>query len=180
MRQILLELLLSIVCSFSAFAQGNDPWIGTWTSESYSDTDWDNSPKDSEGTYTEIVKSDYKVVIRIAKVNDNYVVRRKTIKVKDPEDVSYALPMVIKRIAGNTMYVESYKEKMPFYSDGVLEEYSDITYFYILTLENGMLHYQHTKFVSVNYYPNKRYKDTETYYCGNGRGDDLHLFNDDW
>lgn len=180
MRPLLLELLLSIVCSFPAFAQENDPWIGTWTSESYSDMDWENSPKDSDGTYTEIIRSDYKRVIRITSDGENYSVRMKVVKVKDSDDVSYCPPMEVIRVDGNTMFLESRREKQPFYSNGTIEEYSDITYYYTLSLKQGTIHFRHSKFVSVNYTRNMRYKDTETFECLTFAGNDLYLFNDEW
>ena len=73
-------------------AQDQDPWVGTWTSESYTDMDRENSPKDSEGICTEIIKTDYKLVIRITKNGDQYNVRAKTIKVKAPTYSSYHRP----------------------------------------------------------------------------------------
>ena len=180
MKQTLLGLLLGIVCSFPAFAQENDPWVGTWTSESYADMDWDNSPKDSDGSYTEIIKSDYKKVIRITSDGENYFVRMKVVKVKDSDDVFYCPPLEVKRVDGNTMFLESRKEKQPFYSNGTIEEYSDLTYYYTLSLNQGTIHFLHYKYVSVNYSRSMRYKDTKTYECQTFAGNDLQLFNDDW
>ena len=83
MKKLITISLLSLLCSIATIAQEQDPWVGTWTSESYSDMDWENSPKDSEGTYQEIIRTDYKLVIRITKNGNQYNVRAKTIKVKD-------------------------------------------------------------------------------------------------
>lgn len=107
-----------------ATAQSQDPWVGTWTSERYTDMDWKNSSKDSERTFTEIINTDYKLVIRITKSGDQYNVRAKTIKVKDPCYSSYHKPFTIKRIYGNTMWLESYVKKDPFRVNGVIDEYS--------------------------------------------------------
>jgi len=49
-------------------AQSQDPWVGTWTSESYTDMDWENSPKDSDGSYKEIVKTDYNLSSELQKM----------------------------------------------------------------------------------------------------------------
>ena len=87
-QRFLLTLIVQLF-SFSCIAQNQDPWVGTWTSESYTDMDWENSPKDSEGTFTEIVNTDYKLVIRITKNGDKYNIRAKTIKVKDPSPFHY-------------------------------------------------------------------------------------------
>lgn len=179
-------LLTLIVATFSltCVAQGQDPWVGTWTSESYTDMDWENSPKDSEGTFTEIVKTDYKLVIRITKSGDQYNVRAKTIKVKDPSYSSYHRPLTIKRIAGNTMWLESYVKKSPFtvdYGNGpFIKSYSDNTYYYKLTLNNGYLHYSYYKVHSIDYDRNMNYTGEDTMNVSDMRGSNLDLFNDDW
>ena len=77
MKKYLLITLLSWFCFSIIMAQDSDPWVGTWTSESYTDMDWENSPKNSEGTYLQIINTQYKLVIRITKTNDKYNVRIK-------------------------------------------------------------------------------------------------------
>ena len=183
-QRFLLTLIVQLF-SFSCIAQNQDPWVGTWTSESYTDMDWENSPKDSEGTFTEIVNTDYKLVIRITKNGDKYNIRAKTIKVKDPNYSSYHRPFTIKRIAGKTMWLESYVKKDPFtvdYGNGpFIKSYSDITYYYKLTLNNGTLHYSFYKFHSIDYDRNMNYIGEEDNNASLfGRGTELDLFNDDW
>ena len=177
---MLIVALLSIKC----LAQEQDPWVGTWTSESYSDMDWEKSPKDSEGTYQEIINTDYKLVIRITKNGDKYNVRAKTIKVNDPNYSSYHRPYTVKRIAGNTMWLESYVKKSPFtvdYGNGpFVQSYSDNTYFSKLTLNEGILHYSYYKVHSVEYDRNMNYTGENTMNATGGRGNDLDLYNDDW
>lgn len=182
-RRFILTLIIATL-SLTCVAQDQDPWVGTWTSESYTDMDWENSPKDSEGTFTEIINTDYKLVIRITKSGDQYNVRAKTIKVKDPSYSSYHRPLTIKRIAGDTMWLESYIKKDPFtvdYGNGpFIKSYSDNTYYYKLTLNNGTLHYSYYKVYSVEYDKNMNYKGEETLNASDWRGHDLDLFNDDW
>lgn len=162
-------------------AQIQDPWVGTWTSESYTDMDWENSPKDSDGSYKEIVKTDYKLVIRITKSGDQYNFRAKTIKVKDTSYSKYHKSYTITQIAGNCMWLEQYVKKEPFRSNGQIEEYSDLTYYYKLTLNNGTLHYSFYKYHSINYDRDMNYKGEEDYNASLfGRGTELDLFNDDW
>lgn len=186
MKKNIVISVLALLCLTTAMAQEQDPWVGTWTSESYTDMDWENSPKDSEGTSTEIINTDYKLVIRITKSGDQYNVRAKTIKVKDPNYSSYHKPFTIKRISGNTMWLESYVKKLPFtvdYGKGpFVESYSDNTYYYKLTLNNGILHYSFYKYHSVDYDKNMRYKGEEDYDASvySPRGSELDLFNDDW
>lgn len=180
MTQRFLLTLIVTVFSLTCVAQDQDPWVGTWTSESYTDMDWENSPKDSEGTFTEIINTDYKLVIRITKSDDQYNVRAKTIKVKDPTYSSYRRPFTIKRMAGNTMWLESYVKKDPFRVNGVIDEYSDITYYFKLTLKDGILHYSYYKFHSVDYDRNMNYKGEGTTNVSDWTGHDLDLFNDDW
>jgi hypothetical protein len=168
----------------TAMAQEQDPWVGTWTSESYTDMDWENSPKDSEGTYMEIIKTDYKIVIRITKNGDQYNVRAKTIKVKDPTYSSYHRPLTVKRIEGNTMWLESYVKKNPFTvkngNSWIIDSYSDITAYKKMTINNGVLHYSYYKMYSVKYDRNMNYKGETTTNVSDWPGNDLDLFNDDW
>ena len=184
MRQRLFILAIVALLSILSFAQDHDPWVGTWTSESYRDMDWEKSPKDSEGTYQEIINSDYKLVIRITKNGDQYNVRAKTIKVNDPNYSLYHRPFTIKRKVGNTMWLESYVKKDPFtvdYGNGpFIESYSDNTYYYKLTLNNGVLHYSYYKVYSIEYDRNMNYKGEETLNASDLRGSNLDLFCDDW
>lgn len=178
MKKVLI-FLLSLFFIISAMAQDQDPWVGTWTSESYSDTDYENSPRDSEGSFTEIIYTDYKLVIRITKNGDQYNVRAKTIKVKDQNYSEYHRPMTVTRMEGNSMWLESYEKKRPFYVNGRIDEYSDLTQYYLLTLNNGTLHYSHYRTHSIDYDKSMRYKGEENYEIVT-RKDDLDLFNDDW
>lgn len=183
MKKVII-LSLCLLCGLSvATAQSQDPWVGTWTSESYRDMDWENSPKDSEGTFTEIINTDYKLVIRITKSGEQYNVRAKTIKVKDPSYSSYHRPFTIKGMSGNTMWLESYVKKLPFtvdYGSGpFVESYSDNTYYFKLTLNNGTLHYSFYKIHSVKYDRYMQYKSEEDY-APSGNDIELNLFNDDW
>ncbi len=182
--RFLFMLTIAMLSMKSVAQEEQDPWVGTWTSVSYRDMDFENSPKDSEGTYQEIIQTDYKLVIRITKKNNEYNVRAKTIKVNDPNYSSYHRPLTIKRMAGNTIWLESYVKKMPFtvnYGNGpFVESYSDVTYFYKLTLNDGTMHYSHYKMHSVEYDRNMNYKEEETTNVSDMRGHDLDLFNDDW
>ena len=110
--------------------------------------------------------------------------RAKTIKVNDPNYASYHKPLTITRMDDNNMWLESYVKKMPFtvnYGNGpYIESYSDNTYYYRLTLNNGTLHYSYYKVHSVEYDRNMRYKKTDTMDVAGMRGSELDLFNDDW
>jgi hypothetical protein len=178
MKKLITISLLSLLCSIAAMAQEQDPWVGTWTSESYSDKDWENSPKD-EAIYT-----DYKLVIKITKNGDQYVVRAKTIKVKDSNYSSYHRPFTVTRMERNTMWLESYVKKDPFtvdYGNGpFVESYHDFTYFFKLTLNNGILHYSYYKNHRVEYDMKLNYKEEETANVSNMLGNNLDLFNDGW
>lgn len=163
-------------------AQGQDPWVGTWTSESYSDVDFENSPKDSEGSLTEVLFTDYKKVFRITKNGDQYLVRGKNIKVKDSSYSSYHKPYTIISIDENTMRLKSSVSKLPFRVNGQIDSYSDVTYYYKLTLNNGILHYTFVSYHSVDYDRNMRYTGEEDYDASkySPRDYDLNLFSDDW
>lgn len=180
MKKNIVISVLALLCLTTAMAQEQDPWVGTWTSESYSDMDWENSPKDSEGTYQEIIRTDYKLVIRITKNGNQYNVRAKTIKVKDSSYSSYHSPYTVKRVEGNTMWLESYKKKDPFKVNGQIDSYSDVTHYTMLTIENGILHYSYYKFHSIKYDKYMRYKGEDSTDCSTWVGCDLNLFNDDW
>ncbi len=177
MTQRFLLILIVLSLSFTCMAQDQDPWVGTWSSASYRDLDWED---DSD----EPVYTDYKLVIRITKNGDQYNVRAKTIKVKDPSYSNYHSPLTITRRAGNTMWLESYVKKVPFTVDygrgAYIESYSDNTYYYKLTLKDGILHYSYYKIYSKEYDRNMNYKGDETLNTSDMRGANLELFNDDW
>ena len=168
------------MCAICTMAQEQDPWVGTWTSESYSDIDWKASNETGEDG--PLVYASYKLVVRITHNDNQYNIRAKTIRPDDPNYSYYHRPFTIKRIEGNTMWLESYVKKDPFRVNGVIDVYSDITYYYKLSLNNGTLHYSFYKYHSVDYDRNMRYKGEEEYnasvYCP--RGSELDLFNDDW
>lgn len=178
-----LHILLVWLATMSAMAQEKqDPWVGTWTSESYSKIDWkaSNATKDCEGTIQELIEADYKLVIRITKNGSEYNVRAKDIKVSDTSDASYHSQYTVKKVEGNAMWLESHKTKDPFYVNGKVETYSNITYYTKLTLNNGTLHYSYYKYHSVDYDRNMRYKGEDTQDMSNMPGSSLDLFNDDW
>lgn len=163
-------------------AQDQDPWVGTWTSESYSDIDWKASKETGEDG--PLVYASYKLVVRITKSGDQYNIRAKTIRPDDPNYSSYHRPFTIKRMAGNTIWLESYVKKDPFtvdYGNGpFIESYSDNTYYYKLTLKDGVLHYSYYKVYSKDYDRNMNYKGEDTMNVSDMRGSNLDLFNDDW
>lgn len=183
MKRILILGMCYVFNFIVIMAQDQDPWVGTWTSESYSDIDWEASKK--TGSDGPMVYTNYKLVVRITKSGDQYKIRAKNIRPDDPNYSSYHRPFTIKRIAGNTMWLESYVKKDPFtvdYGNGpFIKSYSDITYYYKLTLNNGTLHYSFYKYHSIDYDRNMNYIGEEDYNASLfGRGTELDLFNDDW
>lgn len=174
--------LMSLLCLTSTMAQGQDQWVGTWTSESYREIDYENSPKNSEGTFVEIIYTDYKKVFRITKNGEEYLVRGKTIKVNDPNYSSYHRPYTVTSINGNTMWLKSSVTKLPFRVNGQIDSYSDVTYYYKLTLTNGVLRYTYLRYHSVDYDKNMRFTGEEDYDASiySPRDYDLNLFSDDW
>ncbi len=182
MTQRFLLALIVLSFSFTCKAQDKDPWVGTWTSESYSDIDWKASKE--TGDDGPLVYADYRLVVRITKSGDKYNVRAKTIRPDDPNYSSYHRPFTIKRVSGNTMWLESYIKKNPFtvdYGNGpFIKSYSDNTYYYKLTLNSGILHYSYYKVHTIDYDRNMNYEGEETMNVSDMRGADLNLFNDDW
>lgn len=181
MKRILQLLLILSLFTIPSVAQEKDPWVGDWTSESYSDIDWEasNATKDANGTIQQVIRTDYRLIFRITKNGDQYMIRAKTTKVDDPSYIKYRIPIVFKRIVGNTMYLESYIKNEPFRVNGEIDEYSDLTYYYTLTLDNNVIHYNYYKCHSVNYDTKMRYIGEEDIFPSS-RGDKLNLFNDNW
>lgn len=180
MRKVIILSLCLLWGLSVATAQSQDPWVGTWTSESYTDMDWETSPKDSEGSFQEIINTDYKLVIRITKNGEIYNVRAKKIKVKDPTWTDYHSAYTVTRVTDNTIWLESYKKKEPFKVNGQIDSYSDVTQYTKLTLNNGVLHYSYYKYHSADYDRNMNYITEETINCSDWKGNNLDLFNDDW
>lgn len=173
MTKNIVAFLLSILSCATVFAQGADPWVGTWTSESYKDIDWDNSPED------EIVYASFKRIIRITKNDGEYTVRSKIIKVGDPDYTYYSPAFTIKKVEGNNMWLESYVEKSPFTVNGKIDSYRDVTHRFKLSLKHGLLHYSYDEFHYVEYNDRMVYKEQGTVKVG-GAGSNLDLFTDDW
>lgn len=172
----LLSSFFLLLCLTTAMAQEQDPWVGTWTSESYRGWDWDDDSDDP-------VYTDYKLIIRITKNGEEYSVRAKTIMVKNPNRTVYHKPLTLQRMTANTMWLESYEKKSPFtvdYGNGpYIKSYSDNTYFYKITLGDGTLHYSYYKVHSIEYDRNMNYMGENTM-VPDIRGNSLDLFNDDW
>lgn len=99
---ILLMLLLwmTITCAWAQEEQ--DPWVGTWTSESFRTINT-NATKESD----EVVYSTYKYIIRITKEENKYYIRMKRINTDISNDVSYD-DVTITSIQKNTIYIETY------------------------------------------------------------------------
>lgn len=176
MKRLIL-FIITLLCFINVMAQDQDPWVGTWTSESYKALD-----SESEG----LVYTNFRYVIRISKHGDNYFVRAKTIKVADPTSAIYNDAYALKaqaKLEGNKMLLESHRDKIPFYVNGQIDSYSNTTSYFELTLNNGVLHCSFYKYVVESYDKNMSHEYTTSY--------DLHeqdsgpcverdLFNDDW
>ena len=183
MKKLLLAAILALAAR-SAFSQQpyrpeQDPWVGDWTSESYTDVDLDASPKDSDGTYIDLVYTQFKKVFRITKDGDKYTIRGKTIKIKDPDWTAYHDTYTVTSVTGNMMKFQSFVSKLPFRVNDRIDSYSDNTYYYSLTRKNGYLHYSYYKCHSVEYDKNMRYKYEEDLNYSTPR-EELNLFNDNW
>ena len=179
-KTILLTLLFGIITA-NCFAQEQDPWVGEWTSEAYTDIDWERSPKDSYGNYESIKHTSFKKILKITKHGDTYIVRSKTIKVNDPSYVSYGLPMTVYSIVGNTMELRSYIEKDPNKENGKVDSYSDYTYYCKITQNNGVLNYCHYRMHIDKYALSMRYIGGEDDFdVSSMPGNKLRLFNDNW
>ena len=173
--------MLSLLCMTTAMAQEQDPWVGTWTSESYRAMDYDSE----DHSYT-----DYRYIIKITKKGDNYLVRAKTVKVSDPNRAIYAIyhdaygfTQTVKQSEGNCMMLESHRENIPFYVNGQLDSYSNTISYFKLTLENGVIHYSFYKYVVENYNKNKKYEYSTTFGLHDkykGPCVERDLFNDNW
>lgn len=152
MKKILVFLFL-LLCLIDVMAQEQDPWIGTWTSESYNAQD-----DEADGLHY----TDYRYIIKITKQGENYLVRAKTVKVADPNHAiyhdAYGFTQVVKQCKGNSMLIESRREKLPFYVDGQIDSYSNTTSYFKLTIDNGVLHYSFYKYIVESYNKNMRFE----------------------
>ena len=181
MKKLLLSAIFALVAmsaySQHPYQQEHDPWVGDWTSESYTDVDWEavNNDPGSDILY----KTQYKKVFRITKTQNGYQVRGKTIKVKDPDYTGYHPSYTVTKVEGNTIWMQSFVSKLPFYVNDRIDSYSDNTSYHKLTLNNGIIHYSFLYMHSVEYDRNMRYKGEEDL---NFFGDDteLDLYNDNW
>lgn len=178
MKKRILVCFLLLLGVIAIMAQSQDPWIGTWTSESFKALDIE-----SDGN----VYIDYRYVIKITKSDDDYFVRAKTIKVSDPKSTIYNDAYGIKnspgRIEGNSMFLESRRDKIPFYVNGCLDSYSNTTSYFKLTMKNGVLHCSFYKYVVESYDKNMRYEYTNTFGLHEqypGPCVERDLYNDEW
>ena len=160
MRRVIIFTLCLLLGLSAAIAQSQDPWVGTWTSESY------NALDNESGGH---VYTKFQYVIRISKNGDNYFVRAKTIKVADPQSAIYNDAYGIKNSQakldgdGNRMLLESRREKIPFYVNGRIDSYSNTTSYFELTIQNGVLHCSFYKYEVESYDKNMRYEYTNTF-----------------
>ena len=182
MKKSIIIALLFLLVGTTAPAQEQDPWVGDWTSESYSDVDWEatNATKDANGSIQEVIYTEYRLIIRIGKNGVNYTVRAKTIKVGDSNYNEYFPRLTVTTTESNRMWLHASEQKKPFYSNGEIDEYCDVTHYFSLTLEGEALHYTHYRTHLVNYDRRMRYKDEEDIETYLWTGNDLMLYNDDW
>ena len=173
MKRFITAYVLFVGALNVAMAQDVDPWVGTWTSESYKDIDWDNSPGD------EIEYAYFKRIIRIEKSKDLYNVRTKIIKVGDLDYARYTPSIIVKEVDGPNMWLESFLEKEPFTVNDKIESYRDVTYRMKLSLKQGILHYSFYEFSYIEFDSRMSYKEQGTVKVG-GDGSELDLFSDDW
>lgn len=178
MKKRILVCFLLLLEVIVIMAQSQDPWIGTWTSESFKALDIE-----SDGN----VYIDYRYVIKITKSDDGYFVRAKTIKVSDPKSAIYNDAYGIKnspgRIEGNSMFIESRRDKIPSYVNGRIDSYSNTTSYFKLTMKNGVLHCSFYKYVVESYDKNMRYEYTNTsglHEQYTGPCVERDLYNDEW
>ena len=173
MKKCLLTAFLSLFSCICVVAQENDPWVGTWTSESYQDIDWDKSQGGG------IVYANYKRIIRITKTNDEYNVRSKLIKVGDPNYTYYNPSIAVIEVDGTNMWLESYVERSPFTVNDRIDSYRDFTHRYKLTLKQGVMHFSYYEYSYTIYDKGMTFKEKGTKKVG-GEGTSLDLFSDDW
>jgi hypothetical protein len=153
---LLLFFWMNVIC---VMAQEQDPWVGTWTSGIYQTVDHEsNSFKDF---------ADYRYVIRITKSEGNYYVRAKSIKVANPQSAIYDDSSAIKytkgRFDGNSIWLESCRDRIPFYKNGRIDSYSNTISYFKITLNNGVLHCSFYKWEHKSYDINMRYLSTTTF-----------------
>lgn len=178
MKKLIFFVLILGMNSMPLMAQEQDPWVGTWSSESYKDLD-----SESEG----LIYSYYRYIIKITKNENGYFVRAKTVKVSDPQSAiyndAYGIKQFVKETKNNTMTLETRREKIPFYVDGQLDSYSNTTSYFKLTLNNGVLHFSLYRFVIDSYDRKMQYEYTTTYGIHeqySGPCIERDLFNDEW
>lgn len=157
---LLLLLWMTITC---ARAQEQDPWVGTWTSESFI-IDY--------GERQERVRD----VLRITKGAEGYLVRGKRIKLNDPNWVDHHKAYTVTGVEGKTIYLRQAPQGALVYPT----DWVNVTYFYKLTLRSDeTLHY-------LNYrceYMDRDGNNKTRKYPGGGDwcdGGDRDFFKDDW
>ena len=168
LKVTLVSVVFLLSCYNPAFSQVSDPWIGTWTSESYWDTDWG---KDNPH---EVPKVKRRLVLRITKEDAQYVVRQKSFIIDNPDDYVYRPLMTVTKVDENVMYLQSTQR-----DDSDKKDIIDITSYYKLTKNSGIIHYSHYLSHIIRYDESMRIKE-EVRLEGGNEGDELDMYNDDW
>ena len=180
-KRVIVIALASLFCGLPLLGQEADPWVGTWTSESYRAIDPSTIVRDYEGTVIDEQYTDYKMLIRITNNGGQYNVRVKTIKVSDPSSANYYSPHKVQKVEGNTMWLVRHEDPSPFYVNDKLDSYVGSDHYVKLTLSNGVMRYHHYKFVLLEYDLSKRLVDSSEIMINSKQVNDiLDLFNDDW
>ena len=176
----LLACLIIFLWPTCMLAQSNDPWLGTWKSESYKAIDMDD---DSD----RFVYANYRYIIRITKAEDGYLVRAKTIKISDPDNAIYddacGIKQNVSHIDGNSILLESHREKIPFRVNGKIDSYSNTTSYFKLTLDGDVLHFSLYKYKIDHFNINMRFQGSDTYGINerySGPCIERDLYSDDW
>lgn len=156
--------------TMSVMAQGEDPWVGTWTSESIRMVNISATEK-ADG----VIYSNYKYVIRITKRDGEYYVRKKSVNTDDPGNVVYDDDISVTYVNGNTMWIET---QLSFTFDNT---HRTITHQKKLTLHKGRMKYSwyNNHIVDRNRQTGSVKAEDEALdqsnkiFC-------VNLFNDDW
>lgn len=184
--RITLLMTILIASASMTFAQDNDPWVGTWTSEGYTDVDckrtYDPSNMDYDGSVKAVYKTTKKLVIRITQNGGNYLIRTKVVNQNDPNDVSYGWECHVTKVSGNTIFYETQLNKDPQENNGRITEYLNLTYYYKLTITNGTLKFDLYNFKCITYDSGMRFvkEENDNSWINKTPGSHLTLFNDDW
>lgn len=173
MKNLLITLVALLCFMTNINAQEKDPWVGTWTSESFETVRVLKETRSHKHTTS-------KHVIKITKTENGYYVRKKTIDLEDSNHTFYE-NVTSADVEGNTMWIQT-SYSTPFPNPADKKEIRTRNYMKLELQGGGVIKYSYYYQLYQEYDTDRGIviKECEYNIDQSNTMNCCNLFNDDW